>query len=74
MTMKQLASQIAKIEGKKVEVSVGNVREILGILSDMLFEDNTLVSLLLTNGKRRAKNNARPGPSQAGASQQSQAV
>ena len=35
MTVKQLASAIAKAEGKKSEVSIGNIREILKIIADL---------------------------------------
>lgn len=35
MTMKQLASAIAKAEGKKHEASIGDVREILSIITTM---------------------------------------
>lgn len=39
MSFSKLASRIAKAEGKKVEVSVGNVREILRVLTDILAQD-----------------------------------
>lgn len=39
MTRNELASLIAKYEGKKVEVSIGNVREILRILHEFLGDD-----------------------------------
>lgn len=35
MTLKQLVSAVAKAEGKKSEVSVGNIREILKIIADL---------------------------------------
>lgn len=36
-TIKGLASIIAKKEGKKSQVRIGDIREILSILSDMVF-------------------------------------
>ena len=54
MTLAALASKVASLEGRKVQVSVGNVREILGILSDLLFSDTEVMSVLLANGKRRS--------------------
>ena len=38
MNMRKLASAIAKREGKKVEVSIGNIREILRIIVDLEVE------------------------------------
>lgn len=34
-TLRKLASEIAKREGKKVQVSIGNVREILSVLVNL---------------------------------------
>lgn len=39
MTLNKLASAIAKREGKKHQASVGDVREILSILGDILAEE-----------------------------------
>ncbi len=65
MNIKKLVSIIAQKEGKKSQVKVGDIREIVGILSDMLFkelnEDNFSVDTLLAlikNGKRRSKKKA----------------
>lgn len=58
MTLNQLASKIAKLEGKKSEVSIGNIREILGILSDLTLENPEITMLLLINGSKRKKKNA----------------
>lgn len=57
MTMKELTSFIALSEGKKKAVQVGDVREVLAILSDMLYEDPRIVSTLFMNGQNRAKKN-----------------
>lgn len=55
MTMKELTSYIALSEGKKKSVQIGDVREVLAILSDMLYEDPRIVSTLFMNGQSRAK-------------------
>ena len=63
MKIKELVSWIAKIEGKKREVSVGDVREIVGIVSDKIYlaykESDTTLSSFITqlrlNGQRRSK-------------------
>lgn len=38
MTLNQLASKIARREGKAHQVHIGDVREVLGILADMIHE------------------------------------
>ena len=62
MSMKQVIKELALLEGKKVEVSVGNLREILALISDIFYQDLTsgdnpqyTYNILLKNGKRRAK-------------------
>ena len=60
MKLMKLASHIAKIESKKREVTIGNIREILGIISDVFcveqdFPDNIKTyTELLNNGRKRA--------------------
>lgn len=63
-TMRGLASEIAKREGRKSQVRIGDIREILGILSDMMEEaaedpqlpiDQWPSTILMVNGGRRAK-------------------
>jgi hypothetical protein len=58
MTIKDIVKEIASKEGKLKEVSVGNIREIVGIMSDMIFEDwgpNGVYINLYKNGRQRAK-------------------
>ena len=55
MTLKELVSKIAKEEGKKHEAPVGDVREIVGLISDEIFKDPELGLKLAQNGARRAK-------------------
>jgi len=38
MTLNQLASKIAKAEGKKHQATIGDIREILKIIVDLSFE------------------------------------
>lgn len=54
-SIKQLASLIARREGKLKEVSIGNIREIVAIMCDLMVEDVSLQALMLQNGLRRAK-------------------
>lgn len=63
---KQLVDEIAKREGKKVPTPIGNIREIVAIISDIHWEQekllepvNPMFKLLNTNGKRRAKARAK---------------
>jgi hypothetical protein len=37
--MRNLASAVAKREGKKIEVSIGNVREVLRVLTDIFVDE-----------------------------------
>ena len=60
MGMKELASKIAKLEGKKTQARIGEVREILSILCDLIWSENeadssATIHALVMNGKRRSK-------------------
>jgi hypothetical protein len=61
MTIKELVKFIVEKEGKKKEVSVGDVREIIAILSEVLATEDGQIgrvetySNLVKNGKRRLK-------------------
>lgn len=50
-----LASAIAKIEGHKSQARIGDIRELLGILSDMAYSDRDVVDTLIASGIARAK-------------------
>lgn len=61
-TINGIASAVAKIEGKKSQARIGDIREILGILSDMVytgmygsFMEGSFYGILHRNGERRAK-------------------
>lgn len=55
MTFNEIASEIAKLEGKKHQASVSDVREILAVLSDMVIKDPMVIATLIKNGERRRK-------------------
>lgn len=57
--LKQIASEIAKREGKKSQARIGDIREILGILSDLVSQHwigpNDFLIIFHDNGNKRAK-------------------
>lgn len=61
MTYNELARKIAKAEGKKQELSIAQIKEVLSILSDLCVESILspldVVSVLVVNGAKRAKKN-----------------
>lgn len=67
MTINKLASKIAKLEGKKSQAHIGDIREILSILSDLIFADYDsteleVYDLLLLNGMKRSKKKPKAKP------------
>lgn len=50
ITMRELASRIAEFEGKKSEASIGDIREILKLVSIMMAMDAEVVAVLIKNG------------------------
>lgn len=63
MTIKQLTTELCKREGLKSQTAIGNVREIVGHLSDMVYHDWNqeapmewvTFDCLRDNGEKRAK-------------------
>lgn len=54
--MKKLASKIANEEGLKVETSIGNIREILRVLREIIYDDpNVLLELLNLEVKKKKR-------------------
>jgi hypothetical protein len=56
MKIKELVSELAKEEGKKHQASVGDVRELVGLLSDLMYRHprpEELAGNLYANGRRR---------------------
>ncbi len=51
MTLKSLASAIAKLEGKKSQTHIGNIREALKVLRKLIKEDPTILDLLKPKAK-----------------------
>lgn len=54
-SIKSVASYVAKKEGKKSQVKIGDVREILTILSKLFMTNTEVITLLVKNGKRIEK-------------------
>ena len=54
MNLKNLATKIARAEGKKVSISIGNAREVISILSDLMYADASIAEMLILNGRRRS--------------------
>ena len=50
LNIKELAVKISKIEGKKSQVSIGDIREILAIIKKLI-KNNPEILLTLTKGK-----------------------
>ena len=58
-TIRELVNYVAKKEGKKSNVSVGDIREIVAIMSDLYLYDRSLGDLLISNGIKRLIINTR---------------
>lgn len=54
-TFKDICSFIASEEKGRSEVSIGNVREIMKIVSIMVYENPEILRTLLTNGKKHSR-------------------
>jgi len=54
----ELAQRIAKIEGKKKELSLPQIREVIAIVSDLSQSNPEIFALLTKNGERRLKRKA----------------
>lgn len=57
-TMKEIVSKVAKEEGGKHQASVGDVREIMRILSLEMAKDSRVIEVMLKNGNRLLKRKA----------------
>jgi len=54
----EICIKVSKHEGKKKETNISQIREIVGILSDMMFDakwGSRVIKLMYDNGKRRFK-------------------
>lgn len=55
MTLNQLVSAIAAREGKKSQVKVGDIREILRVIADLMVEDPEVMVTLVRYANKRAR-------------------
>lgn len=59
MSPKELASKIAKIEGHKSQARIGDIREIISIISDLSYQSEeplqAIIKLGISRSKRRKK-------------------
>lgn len=56
MTIQKLASKLAKYEGKKHQATIGDIRELLALLSDLCADPKHaghVIGALLTSGLKR---------------------
>lgn len=53
MTIQKLASLIAKREGKKHQATIGDIREILKILKEIIAENPEAAFLLVSKPKKK---------------------
>ena len=55
MTINKLISQITKREGKKSEVKVGDVREVMSILAEIINEDTSALAAIIAYAEKKKK-------------------
>lgn len=53
--MNDICLELAKREGKKREVNIAQIRELMRCLSDMAVVDPSVLKAIEENGKRRAR-------------------
>jgi hypothetical protein len=53
MTLKDLATLVAETEGRKSQATIGDIREVISIISDLIFTDPEIIESLRKNGERR---------------------
>lgn len=59
MGLKEIYSYIAKHEKGKEEISIGNIREVVKLISDLIVEDEAALKSLVSNGRRRLKSKSK---------------
>ncbi len=57
-SIKELVSALCKAEKGKSEIRVGDMREAIAKLSDLMYENPEIADMLIKNGKARAKGRA----------------
>ena len=55
MKIQELASEVAKKEGHKSQARIGDVREIIGIIADICYQNPDAMQAIIKNGIMRAK-------------------
>lgn len=66
MKPQELASAIAKKEGHKSQARIGDIREIVAIISDMAYQDRSVIDCITKLGIDRAKKKKKtPAPARA---------
>jgi len=54
MNTNELAQLICKAEGKRKQVNIAQVKEILGVISEICYFNPLALALIIKNGVRRA--------------------
>jgi len=53
MTFKDLAQKMCSIEGKKHQINIADMREILSVLSILMYNDSEVIEVMLKLGKKK---------------------
>jgi len=55
MKMREIAMKVIKKERGKKRLNIGDINEVLGIVSDLCATNSSVVSTLIKNGERRKR-------------------
>lgn len=55
MTIKKLILELTKLEGKKKQITIAQMSEIVGLLAELVFKSPKLLERLYQHGARRVK-------------------
>lgn len=53
--LNELAVEVTKREGKKVELSISQIKEVLKIICDLMFEDSGIILKMLGAANKSAR-------------------
>ena len=53
LSLEDLATLVAETEGRKSQATIGDIREVISIISDLIFTDPEIIESLRKNGERR---------------------
>lgn len=59
MDMNQLAAEITRCEGKAQSISIAQVKEVMGILSQMMWRSPRLIGSFVAYGRKRCNKEER---------------